>query len=61
MLEEAKIKRKILTPVKAIKKYCYDCSGGSKKEIRECVITDCPLYVYRMGKNPNRKGVRKKS
>ena len=59
MLEETKNKRKILTPVKAIKKHCYDCSGGYKKEIREYVITDCPLYPYRMGRNPNRKGVGK--
>jgi len=47
-----------LTPVKAIKKHCLDCSGGSKKEVRECIITDCPLYPYRMGKNPNRKGIK---
>ncbi|MGK9369691.1 hypothetical protein ACSSWA_12375 [Melioribacter sp. Ez-97] len=47
-----------LTPVKAIKKHCFDCSGGSKKEVRECIITDCPLYLYRMGKNPNRKGIK---
>lgn len=47
-----------LSPVKAIKKYCLDCSGGSKKEVRECIILDCPLYPFRMGKNPNRKGIR---
>lgn len=47
-----------LTPVKAIKKHCSDCSSGSKKEVRACVITDCPLFPYRIGKNPNRKGIK---
>ncbi len=56
----AKRKAGNLTPVKAIKKNCLDCSGGSKKEIRVCVITECPLYPFRMGKNPNRKGVGRK-
>lgn len=47
-----------LSPVKAIKKHCLDCSGGSKKEVRECIIQDCPLYPFRLGKNPNRKGIK---
>lgn len=47
-----------LTPVKAIKKHCLDCSGGFKKEVRECIIQDCPLYPFRLGKNPNRKGIK---
>ena len=25
------------------------------KEVRECVMLDCPLYPYRLGKSPNRK------
>jgi len=46
-----------MTPLKAIRKKCLDCSGYSKKEVRECPIIDCPLYPYRMGKNPARKGM----
>ena len=46
-----------LTPLKAIRKKCLDCSGHSQKEVRECVIPGCPLYPYRMGKNPARKGI----
>lgn len=46
---------KRLSPVKAIKIKCLDCSGGSKKEVRECIIQDCSLYPFRLGKNPNRK------
>ena len=45
-----------LTPLKAIKKHCLECSGYEKKQVRECVVKDCVLYEYRQGKNPNRKG-----
>ena len=48
------------TPVKAIRKKCIDCSAGSLKEVRECVIPDCSLYPFRMGKNPNRRGQKNK-
>jgi hypothetical protein len=43
---------KILTPVKAIRQYCIGCSGDSFKEVAECQLFDCPLYLYRMGKRP---------
>ena len=46
---------KILTPLRAILAKCLECSAGSPKEVRECVMLDCPLYAYRMGKSPNRK------
>lgn len=45
-----------MTPLKAIRKKCLDCSGYSAKEVRECVIPDCSLYPYRMGRNPATKG-----
>jgi hypothetical protein len=52
--------KKRRTPTKAIRAYCIECSNGSQKEVRECVMPDCPLYDYRMGKNPNyKKGSRK--
>lgn len=47
--------QKILTPLRAIRAKCVDCSAGSMKEVRECVMLDCPLYPYRLGKSPNRK------
>ena len=46
-----------LTPLKAIKKHCLECSGYEKKQVRECEIKDCVLYLYRQGTNPNRKRV----
>ncbi|MDM8330471.1 hypothetical protein QUW42_09280 [Desulfovibrio piger] len=54
-MEENKDEAKILTPLRAIRAKCLDCSAGSLKEVRECVMLDCPLYPYRMGKSPNRK------
>jgi hypothetical protein len=53
------MEKKILSPVKSIRKNCIECSGGSIKEVKECIIPDCPLYPYRMGKNPNRKNTKK--
>jgi len=44
-----------LTPLKAIRAKCIDCSGGSVSEVNLCAITDCPLYAYRSGKSPFRK------
>ena len=31
-----------------------DCSGGSAKEVKECIIKDCVLYPFRLGKRPVR-------
>jgi len=46
---------KKLTPIKAIREYCYECSGWSLNERRNCEHTDCPLYPYRLGKRPKEK------
>ena len=45
-----------VTPLKAIKKHCLECSGFEKKQVRECIIQNCVLYIYWQGTNPNRKG-----
>ena len=46
-----------LTPIKAIRAKCLECSGGRPSGVRNCEVTDCPLFFYRMGKNPNRAGI----
>lgn len=46
-----------LTPIKAIRAKCLECSGNQPSEVRNCLITECPLYPFRMGKNPNRVGI----
>ena len=45
----------ILTPVKAIRAHCLWCMCDSAYEVKLCPSTDCPLYPYREGHNPNRK------
>ena len=51
--------KKRLTPLKSIRANCLDCCNGQPKEVRECQIIDCPLWLYRLGTNPNRKGIKK--
>lgn len=41
-----------LTPMRAIRKKCLDCSYFSAHEVRHCPIERCPLYPYRLGKKP---------
>lgn len=47
---------KELTPLRAIRMKCMECAAGHPKQIRYCAITNCPLYMYRFGHNPKRKG-----
>ena len=41
-----------LTPIKAIREKCKDCTGHQLQEIRECSIKTCALWPYRMGRRP---------
>ena len=45
------------SPLKAIRAKCLDCSGGHPKEVLHCPSAECPLYPFRFGNNPNRKGI----
>lgn len=47
---------KVLSPVKSIRKHCLRCAERPR-DVRLCGITDCYLYPFRMGKNPNRAGI----
>jgi len=47
---------KNLTPVKAIRKFCIQCAG-SQKAPRKCTNEICPLFDFRLGKNPGRAGI----
>jgi hypothetical protein len=49
------MQNKILTPIKAIRSKCLDCSCGQIVEIRNCPIKDCSLYPYRMGRRPKQE------
>lgn len=52
---------KHLTPLKAIRQKCIDCACGNKAEVRKCTAENCPLFIFRMGHNPNRQGVGSKN
>lgn len=44
-----------LSPVRAIRNKCLDCTCWQPKEIEHCTIADCACYPFRMGKNPKTK------
>ena len=41
-----------LTPVRAIRAKCIDCSGGQIREVKECKQKSCKNWPYRHGKRP---------
>jgi len=43
---------KLLTPIKAMRAKCMDCTCYQPKEIRLCPLITCALWPYRMGKRP---------
>ena len=45
----------ITNPVKAIRAFCMECSCGQTSEVKCCPVYKCPLYPFRMGKNPYRQ------
>lgn len=45
-----------MTALKAIRAKCLDCCGGQVNEVKLCPITNCSLYSFRFGKNPNMSG-----
>ena len=40
---------KEITPMKAIRQKCLDCSCEQLSEVKECSIKNCALYPFRMG------------
>ena len=45
-----------ITPLRAIRAKCMECTLDSYKEIRECTMSKCPLHQYRMGHRPKKEG-----
>lgn len=44
--------------LRAIRKKCLECCGGSRKEVAECELEDCPLHPYRFGREPEKESAR---
>ncbi len=51
------MKKKARTPLKSIRIYCTTVCSSQLKEVRLCSMSDCPLYIYRFGRNPSRSGI----
>lgn len=49
------MKERDLTPLRAIRLKCLDCSGDSRKEVELCPVSRCSLWPYRFGKIPDFK------
>ena len=43
------------SPIKAIREKCLDCCCGSMTEVKDCPCKRCPIYPFRLGKNPFRQ------
>ena len=43
--------------LRAIRRKCLDCSGGSAAEVADCLVRNCALYPFRLGTNPWRPPV----
>jgi hypothetical protein len=41
-----------MSPLKAIRAKCFDCSYYQVGEIRQCEAISCPLWPFRAGKHP---------
>ena len=58
-MEKSKFKEEIrnsgvekISPLKAIRKFCIECSGESSYEVERCTSKNCFLYPFRFGYNP---------
>jgi hypothetical protein len=45
----------ITSAQKAIKAKCLDCCAYSRDEVKLCTSNSCPLWPFRLGKNPYKK------
>ncbi len=52
---EAKYRARATSPLRAIRAFCVICMGCQPKVVAQCSAPTCPLYHYRMGKNPYQK------
>jgi len=41
------------TPLKAVRRHCLSCCGGSSNEVKLCPAKSCPLWPFRHGHRPN--------
>lgn len=39
------------TPLKSVRAYCVECSGGNAREVKHCPVEKCALHPIKSGKN----------
>lgn len=44
-----------MSPMKAIRRKCLDCSAGQQIEVKLCQAVTCPLWSFRAGRHPYTK------
>ena len=53
--------KKTKSPIRAIRLFCFECMGWDRREkdpprpyeeVKNCPDKDCPLYDFRLGRNP---------
>jgi len=42
--------------LRALRNRCLDCCNWSVEEVRGCLAKDCAAWVFRLGKDPSKKG-----
>lgn len=51
------IELKSVTPMKATRAKCLECSNWQYSEVTRCEAEDCALWVYRFGKRPDQNSL----
>jgi len=41
----------------AVKRQCVECMGNHPRYVEGCTSTTCPLFPYRLGKDPDKKNI----
>lgn len=49
-----KTRQPLPSPLKAVRRHCLDCCGGSANEVSLCAAKSCPLWPFRFGSNPDK-------
>jgi hypothetical protein len=45
-----------LTFRSSIRAFCLECMGWSPEKVKHCTSPTCPLYPFRLGYDPTKKG-----
>ncbi len=56
----ARYRAQATSPTKAIRAMCVYCMNGQPREVAKCTAPQCPLFPFRMGRNPFHGRAKKK-